>query len=24
MKGCHVEDLVPPDELEQYERVKGQ
>jgi hypothetical protein len=24
IKGCTVEDLVPPDELEQYERVKGQ
>ena len=23
MKGCHVEDLIPPGELEQYERVKG-
>lgn len=24
LKGCHVEDLVPPGELEQYARVKGQ
>jgi hypothetical protein len=22
MKGCHVEDLVPPGELEQYQRVR--